>query len=232
VNELPNKGQFTVTFPMGLLVRHYAGEKVAQLNKDLANLILDLEAKSRADMKPTATQGGFHTSPTFVNRKDAVVTKFREKILIPGIQHYMANYYNLMGVPSTQLTPDKLSIQGWANITRASEWNAPHNHITPNFRLSAVYYLQIPDCHPPEGALQLDNPNQISCQHGTYGHAKFYPHAGDLVIFPCYQMHFSHPFTAPGERILIANDIRVHDRFDEIRPNNYNCMLVDSKTLR
>ena len=229
MNELPSRGQFTVTFPMGLLLRHYDGEKVGQLNRDLFKLILKLEADTCVSKKGTATQGGFHTEPTFVNRKDAVVTRFREKVLIPGVQQYMVNYYRLQGVPPVELTPDKLTIQGWGNVMRSGEWNAPHNHITAHFRLSAVYYLQTPNnCPSPEGALQLENPNQISVQHGAYGNAKIYPREGDLVIFPCYQVHFSHPFSVPGERILIASDIRVHDQFDQITPNSYNTMYISS----
>jgi len=232
MNEYPSKGQFTVTFPMGLLLRHYEGEKVDQLNQDLSKLILKLEADTRASTKGTAAQGGFHTKPTFVNRKDTVVTRFREKVLIPGIQNYMTGYYRLQGVPPVELTPDKLSIQGWANVMRAGEWNAPHNHITTHFRLSAVYYLKTPNCQSPEGALQLENPNQISVQHGAYGDAKIYPREGDLVIFPCYQVHFSHPFSVPGERILMASDIRVHDQFDELTPNHYNTMTISSSGVR
>ncbi|HHH42505.1 MAG TPA: hypothetical protein ENK49_00055 [Gammaproteobacteria bacterium] len=228
MSELPARGQFTVTFPMGLLLRHYEGEKVDRLNRDLSRLILKLEAETRAGAKTTAAQGGFHTEPSFVNRKDSVVTRFRERVLIPGVQHYMTGYYRLQGVPPVELTPDRLSIQGWANVMRAGEWNAPHNHITSHFRLSAVYYLQTPDCTPPEGALQLENPNQISVQHGAYGNAKIHPRAGDLVIFPCYQVHFSHPFSVPGERILIASDIRVHDQFDELGVNHYNTMSISS----
>ncbi len=150
MGELPARGQFTVTFPMGLLLRHYEGEKVDRLNRDLSRLILKLEADTRASARTTTAQGGFHTEPSFVNRKDAVVTRFRERVLIPGVQH------------------------------------------------------------------------------GAYGNAKIHPRAGDLVVFPCYQVHFSHPFSVPGERILIASDIRVYDQFDELGVNHYHTMSISS----
>ena len=84
MDELQSKGQFTVTFPMGLLLRHYEGEQVELLNQELSRLILKLETDTRESTTITAAQGGFHSKPSFVNRKDTALTRFREQVLQPS----------------------------------------------------------------------------------------------------------------------------------------------------
>lgn len=222
--------KFFCNFPMLTAVHHYEGDPIKQLNRDLANHIKELESVHRSSAQKTDTQGGYHTDPEFINRDNPLVKQFRNSVLIPGIQQYMAQYYSLMAVQGREIKDEHLAFKGWANIMRKGEWNAPHNHLTPHNRISAVYYIQVPDCPGSQGALQFDNPNQISILHGAHGNIKIFPTEGDLVIFPCYQMHFSHPFDSERERILIAADVRVHDQFDEIRNNNFNALMIRNTT--
>ena len=146
---------------------------------------------------------------------------FREQVLFPGVQEYMQHYYKYKFTKPIQITHENTEMKGWGNVMRKGEWNAPHNHTALYNRLSAVYYIKVPMCKRPEGALQFDNPNPIGVQHGDYGNIKFHPTEGDLIIFPCHQIHFSHPFSSEGERILIASDIKVEDCFNASEENNY-----------
>jgi hypothetical protein len=207
-------------------VHHFEGDPIKHLNRELANHIRGLESVHRSNTQKTDTQGGYHTDPEFINRDNPLITQFRNSILIPGIQQYLTQYYNMMAVPGVDIRAEHLTFKGWANIMRKGEWNAPHNHLTLHNRISAVYYIQVPDCPGSQGALQFDNPNPISILHGAHGNIKVYPTEGDLVIFPCYQMHFSHPFESDGERILIASDVRIKDQFDDIRNNNFNTLTI------
>lgn len=221
-------GKFFVNFPMLTAVLHFDGEAIERLNLELAEHIRDLELKYRQSSQKTVTQGGYHTDPEFINRDHPLITAFRNSVLIPGVQNYMRQYYNAMAIPGLDVQAEHLELKGWANIMRKGEWNAPHNHLSLHNRVSAVYYIQLPESKGMQGALQFDNPNPISMLHGAHGNIKIKPSRGDLVMFPCYQMHFSHPFRCDGERILIAADIRVKDEFDEIRNNNFNSLTISS----
>lgn len=221
MSKISTQSQVVINFPTVCLLRHFEGDDITAINKGLSELIRNLEADSGSEHRKTSTQGGFHTKTDFLDRSDSVIQRFRNEILIPGVKDYMANYYNLKMVRQRDITPEKLQVQGWGNIMRKGEWNAPHNHTATNNRLSAVYYIQVPECERPEGALQFENPNPISVQHGDYGNIKFHPGAGDLILFPCYQVHFSHPFHSEGERILIASDIKVEDEFNFSGENNF-----------
>lgn len=211
-------------FPMLLTVSHFKGKE--ELNSELSEYILDEEKRLRDDAKKTSTQGGFHTDAEFINRDEPLIKEFLSTILAPSIQEHMAGTYARMGDGFNPPALDKLSFRGWGNVMRKGEWNAPHNHLTPHNRVSAVYYLKTDPCSDMKGALQIDNPNQVSIYHGSHGNIKIPAKEGSLVIFPSYLMHFSHPFEKEGERILIASDVSVDDKYDVIGDNRFKSLVV------
>lgn len=222
MKHYPSTTRVDIGFPMVVVSHHYEGEATRQLNDELAQLIRQTEKNGIEQYKATktATQGGFHTTPDFLERTDPAIQEYKNKILIPGVISYLKSYYQFMTFPADEVLPGHLAVRGWGNILRAGEWNAPHNHITTHNRLSSVYYVSAPERPYPEGILEFSNPNPLSNQHGCFGSMKFHPVAGDLIIFPCYLTHFSHPFYSGEERILVANDIRVNDPFDHVRDNS------------
>lgn len=215
-----------VAFPSVVLMQNYRGASIDALNTGLAVLIRGLESRGEFQANKTATQGGFHTRDEFINSDDGFVREFRDDVLVPAVQQYMSTYYRFMFAPDEPVTPAQLHFKGWANIMRKGSWNAPHDHITAHNRISLVYYIRLPSCEPPEGTLQFENSNPISTQHGAFGNMRFHPKEGDLIMFPSYMKHFSHPFSSDDERILIAADVRVMDRFDENRANNSDTLIA------
>ncbi len=215
-----------VAFPVVIVMQNYGGEKIQALNMKLADLIRSLESSNHFRANTTATQGGYHTKDEFINIDNPLIKELKNDVLIPGVQQYMSAYYRHMFAPDKPVTPEQLSFKGWANIMRKGAWNAPHDHITAHNRISLVYYISMPNSPAPEGSLQFDNPNPISAQHGAHGNIKFQPKEGDLIMFPSYQKHFSHPFSTDEERILVAADVRVKDMLDDVRPNNMNALLA------
>lgn len=228
MDSIPSTSRTAIHFSMMSVIRHYHGPEIMTLNAALVNLVRSLEAAERENKKPTSTQGGFHTDFEFINRDDPVIAQFRERVLFPAIYEFLGQYYQIRHLDARAMKP-RITLKGWANIMRAGEWNAPHDHASGKNRISAVYYASVPDRPGNEGALQLENPNQIATNHGEYGNVVFQPVEGDLILFPCYQRHFSHPFGGDGERVLLASDVQVHDdHFDSDGYNNFRALKIRS----
>ena len=118
-----------------------------------------------------------------------------------------------------QAAPVRLKIRraGWANVNRAGDYNALHNH--PQQHLAAVYYVKAPppgSPGAPDGVLELRDPRPAA---GMGGHAtlfssypmRFAPEPGMLVMFPAFLDHMVHPHHGPDDRISLAINIQFVD---------------------
>ena len=118
-----------------------------------------------------------------------------------------------------QAAPVRLKIRraGWANVNRAGDYNALHNH--PQQHLAAVYYVKAPppgSPGTPDGVLELRDPRPAA---GMGGHAilfssypmRFAPEPGMLVMFPAFLDHMVHPHHGPDDRISLAINIQFVD---------------------
>ena len=131
---------------------------------------------------------------------------------------------HLMGhVAKAQRFNVKQSIQMWANVNRAGQYNQFHNHADCHF--SGAYYVKMGDFagekvkgsgniefFDPRGAVNVMNYGPKS----DFGaHIAFTPKEGQLLLFPGFLYHGVNAFQSEQTRISIAFNAKMFD-FQEI----------------
>ena len=111
----------------------------------------------------------------------------------------------------------KADADGWVNINKGSDFNAPHDHVGNTW--SGCYYVKIPESSSSNidtaGGIQFIDPNIGIKKTGEtrifndMRKAIIMPKENVLLIFPSWLKHFVHPHREDGDRISIAFNIRI-----------------------
>lgn len=200
--------RFEQHFPTTVMVRHH--DSVAEINAAVTSVLRELKAAYLTDPGENevlsgtiATLGGYQT-PTrkmFLDRAEAAVRGLRERIVRPGVEAYLAQAF------PGEAEAMRYRLFSWANILTAGDWQAPHMHPTANNLASGVYYLLLPQRPAPEGCLEFECPHPAAVHHAHSFTRRIQPHAGDLILFPPWYVHYIIPFRGDEERAIVSFDV-------------------------
>lgn len=194
-------------FPVTVLSRQY--NNVDDLNRKLHEWILEMATRhgdtdeNAAKDPEIATRGGYQTSRKInvFQINNAAVKLFRDRYVLPAVHHYLRTVF---AEHAKKIEPN---LVGWANLLGAGDWQGPHMHPTESNLASGVYYVNLPECTPPEGCIEFLNPHPVSQHHGFSPSRRITPHEGQILIFPPFYTHYVHPLRSGKERAIIAFDV-------------------------
>lgn len=206
--SIKKETQFENHFPVPVMVSHHTGlddvhHEAFAIIHTLRDRYLDDRGENEALSGTVTTYGGYQTSRKmmFLDRPESAIQTLREQVILPGIEQYLAEVY---GDPVQEVKTRTVS---WANILSEGDWQAPHMHPTHDNLASGVYYITVPEKPQPQGCIEFLNPHPAAHYHAISLTRRLYPHAGDLIIFPPYYIHYVYPFRGEGERAIIAFDV-------------------------
>ncbi len=190
-------------FPTALMQRRL--EKMEEVNRELAALILDIETREPNATAGTTTEGGFQTRDDLFQRDHPAIAALK-----PHIFGAMQDYAGLLIRQEMTRPPTKVDFMlwGWAVIYRAG--NSQGLHVHPAAHVSGVYYVTAPPAtlEPGDaGKISFYDPrpratmNQLPYQATRH---RIAPVPGDMYLFPSWLEHSVSAFQGPGERICIA----------------------------
>lgn len=199
----PDKVNTISIFPTNVL--NYVWDNVGELNEELKQAILEKEKESEG--LTYSNVGGFHSENDLFTWDYPCIDKLHK--MINQLAGYMANTSGLQEGEEI-----KLSLAGWANVTRDSNYSIMHNH--PNNYWSGVYYVDngVPDENIPfNGLFEFFDPRPASEMIAANSiqplRYQVKPNPGLMMLFPSFVHHYVHPFSGTGERISIAFNIRI-----------------------
>lgn len=185
-------------FSTPIFLRKRAGD--ARLNEALAGTVRKLAAENTSDDAHRAHQGGFYTRGDFFDMQD-----------LPGVEEMRqlaakATIDYIRRATGRQDLPSRIQIISWSAITKARDYQTPHIHAGAT--ISGVYYAVAPPRPEPQGCIDFLTPLDVKELSFLKGDSNTYvrvvPEAGDLVLFPAYLKHYTHPFFDDDERIVIV----------------------------
>lgn len=197
-------------FPTTVLVRTFQAEN--DLNTALQQRFDQLEHDPHADytneapLSVNTTQGGYQTKRglSVLELDYPEIRQLRQEIVMPSIEIYLAEVLNA----DPLFTPFEIS--SWVVSLGEGDWQAPHFHATEYTLISGIYYVNVPDCPPPEGTLEFINPNLNAVSLGQQDASRNHqPKSGQIILFPPYYMHYVHPMRRAETRRVIAFDVRL-----------------------
>tara|TARA_Y100001968_G_scaffold4538_1_gene4032 strand:+ start:2159 stop:2773 length:615 start_codon:yes stop_codon:yes gene_type:complete len=109
----------------------------------------------------------------------------------------------------------KIKTEGWVNINKGNDFNAPHDH--SGYTFSGCYYVKVPEKILSDvksaGHIQFldpcmgSNPNDIKIfKKMKFGY--YQPKEDTLLVFPSWLKHMVHPHREQEDRISIAFNVR------------------------
>ena len=178
-------------------------ENAATLNRELEAAILQ-EAERDEGMK-LSNRGGWQSKRDF----DRISGDAGRQVVRAALD--LANAHTVRGPQSLH---QGWSVDAWANVNRAGDFNMPHVHGGSFW--SAVYYVSTGErdggdlvLHDPRmPALIMHSPGLHFRDCGSEGMARIRPSAGLLVLFPAWLSHSVEPWGGSGVRISVAMNIR------------------------
>lgn len=185
-------------FATPIFLRKRAG--TAEMNAELAQTVRGLATDQPSDDAHRAHQGGFYTKGDFFELETLPGVQRMRQVAAKAVMDYIRQVTGRTDLPS------RIQIISWAALTRARDYQTPHVHAGAT--LSGVYYAVAPPRPEPQGCIDFVTPLDLKEMTFLKGDAKTYvrvvPEAGDLVLFPAYLKHFTHPFFDDDERIVIV----------------------------
>ncbi|MGF1552152.1 MAG: TIGR02466 family protein [Paracoccaceae bacterium] len=191
----------TMAFPTPITLHEWP--ESAALNARLREIVLGMERESAGVARSNV--GGWHSGTGLLRRDDPAIGRLVTRI--KTITRAMTAV--MMKAPNP-----RMSLEGWANVLRAGQYNGVHVH--PNSTWSGVYYVT-GNPKPEDGAGDPAYSGRIEFLDPRPGAAASYtvesvmqrrclidPPAGAMVVFPSWLPHQVHPYFGPGERISIA----------------------------
>jgi uncharacterized protein (TIGR02466 family) len=185
-------------FATPIFLRKNAG--TPELNATIAATIRGLEARHESDDAHRAHQGGFYTKGDFFEKQDLPGVTEMRAVAAKAVVDYIRQVTGRKDMPS------RIQIISWSAITRARDYQTPHVHAGAT--LSGVYYAVAPPRPEPQGCIDFLTPLDLKEMTFLKGDSNTYcrvvPEAGDLVLFPAYLKHYTHPFFDDGDRIVVV----------------------------
>lgn len=190
-------------FATPIFLRKRAG--APELDAKLAATVRGLAEGSTSDDAHRAHQGGFYTKGDFFERQDLPGVQEMRQVAAKAVVDYIRQVTGRTDLPS------RIQIISWAALTRARDYQTPHVHAGAT--LSGVYYAVAPPRPEPQGCIDFLTPVDLKEMTFLKGDSNTYcrvvPEAGDLVLFPAYLKHYTHPFFDEHERIVIVFNAHV-----------------------
>lgn len=174
--------------------------QASDINENLHEIIKTMSQERPSDDQRRAHVGGWYSRGGFLARDEPEVATLRA-FFKKSAKEYLANVVSAEFAASC-----KLNFYTWVALTQQREYQPPHVHAKSH--ISGVYYVSVPDAPKPQGALELMTPvgeqelaffSQISATS-----INVQPTAGELVIFPSYLRHYTHPFFEGADRSLVV----------------------------
>jgi uncharacterized protein (TIGR02466 family) len=193
------KLEVTTAFPT--LIGRLRIPDAEAMNRDLRALIVAEEAQYSSVGQSNI--GGWHSHPDFLIRRESAVSA-----LAGWLTWALRQMIDAAAGTDTFRSP--LSAFGWATISRAGAYHAPHSH--PDSAWSGVYYVD-PGAdsrdQPLSGVLEFLDPRAgaeaVTAPGDPYGAPfRVRPEAGLLVLFPSWLYHWVHPYTGQTPRIAVS----------------------------
>ncbi|MGZ0188599.1 MAG: putative 2OG-Fe(II) oxygenase [Alphaproteobacteria bacterium] len=170
------------------------------LNVTLAETVRRLSEGATSDDAHQAHQGGFYTKGDFFEMQHLPGVADMRQLAAKAVVDYIRQVTGRTDLPS------QIQIISWAAITKARDYQTPHIHAGAT--LSGVYYAVAPPRPEPQGCIDFLTPIDLKEMSFLKGDSNTYcrvvPEPGDLVLFPAYLKHFTHPFFDDDERIVIV----------------------------
>jgi uncharacterized protein (TIGR02466 family) len=203
VMDMARNGQLENVFSTPIF--SHVRRDVAELNAQLGELILDMEAGGPAVSR--SNQGGWQSAPDF----------FRwDRPPIQDLQHYISHAIKIatLRVTARPAFNFQVELYGWAAVNRNGHYNSTHVH--PMATWSGVYYVDPGDEDPEKhgGLLELVHPVLASVMTffpNVLPSARVVqPKAGMLILFPSYLQHSVRMYHGEKPRICVAFNAHLH----------------------
>ena len=174
--------------------------QASSINEPLHKIIKAMSEEQPSDDQGRAHVGGWYSRGGFLARDEpeiATLATFFKRSVIDYLTEVVSEEF---------VQSRKLNFHTWVALTQQKEYQPPHVHAKS--QISGVYYVNVPQAPKPQGALELITPvgeqelgffAQISATS-----MNVQPSAGDLVIFPSYLRHYTHPFFTGTDRSLVV----------------------------
>lgn len=190
-------------FATPIFLRKGAGSDA--LSARLAQTVRRLAAEHPSDDAHRAHQGGFYTKGDFFEMEALPGVAEMRQVAAKASVDYIRQSTGRTDLPS------RIQIISWAALTRAQDYQTPHVHAGATF--SGVYYAEAPPRPEPQGCIDFLTPIDLKEMTFLKGDSNTFcrvaPEKGDLVIFPAYLKHYTHPFFDDDERIVIVFNAHV-----------------------
>lgn len=153
------------------------------------------------------TVGGLQTGDLNVEPRGPIAAL--EALMQEHVQLYLDQQGSDPGHPFLAQRPRSFHLNLWATLLDSAGHQAPHIH--PAAWVSAVYYVQVPDCvraddAEAEGWIEFGRPSERLRLQAPPRTRRLMPIEGRLVLFPSYLYHRTMPFESDTRRISIAMD--------------------------
>ena len=170
------------------------------INDKLHDMIKAMSEEKPSDDQGRAHVGGWYSRGGFLARDEpevATLAAFFKQMVVDYLTEVVSEEF---------ARSRKLNFHTWVALTQQKEYQPPHVHAKSH--ISGVYYVNVPQTTKPQGALELMTPvgeqelgffSQVSPTS-----INVQPSAGDLVIFPSYLRHYTHPFYNGADRSLVV----------------------------
>ena len=179
-----------------------------ELNAELKQLTLAAEQEGAGVARSNV--GGWHSDMQFVHGE------------APALRRLMGRVQRMAGEMTRAMMKPKqgqFTIEGWANLLRAGQYNALHLH--PNSTWSIVYYVTgNPAPEGPgasdafSGKIEFTDPRPgasatYTVENMMQQRCLLNPGAGAMIGFPSWLQHQVHPYFGPDVRISFAYNVLV-----------------------
>jgi uncharacterized protein (TIGR02466 family) len=179
------------------LLKFAAAEEV---NPALHDIIVAMSKEKPSDDDGRAHVGGWYSRGGFLSREEPEVQRLA-RYFLSSTREYLRQV-----VSEDFAQAAKVNFHTWVALTQPGEYQPPHVH--PKSHISGVYYVNVPQRPRPEGVIEFITPvgeqelQFFSSMAATSVNVQ--PSAGDLVIFPSYLRHYTHPFFEGEDRSLVV----------------------------
>lgn len=189
------------------LPKTIAGTSSDEFIEMLKNYVSQLHNAKSAPLQQTVN-GGTQTRGNILSSDNEYLQELRS-FFEESVRQYISEVSAIDGLHEFVVLPsNKFKIVGaWSVFLSDNGYHT--NHVHPEGKLSAVFYIDLPSTlnhEKYEGYLSFGTPNFELKTHLTHEYS-VRPEIGKLVIFPSYFWHGTIPFQSDEKRLTIAFDI-------------------------
>jgi tetratricopeptide (TPR) repeat protein len=150
-------------------------------------------------------KSGFQTLGNLFTNPSSLLTKLEQIINDELLAYY--NHFRSIPCLYMDMWPEVFTLNGW--FVRLVQHGHHKFHIHPTGWLSGVIYLNLPrPLEAEEGAIEFGlNGYDLPMLKASCPKHLHQPQRGDIVLFPSSLFHRTLPFTASGERVVVAFDL-------------------------